>query len=65
MQVTAKPTVVIAPFDSEKLRSRKRCSGSSGSFLLSACQTTNSASSTTPEMIRPHTVIGPVMTPQS
>src|SRR3954463_8001296 len=59
--VIANPTVVIATFASEKLRSLKRPSGSSGSPLLRDCQTTKIASTTMPAMISDQTEIGPVI----
>ena len=49
----------------EKLRSLNRDSGSSGSPLLTFCHTTNTTSTAIPEMISPHTVMGPAMVPQS
>ena len=61
----AKPTSEIAAFESEKVRSRKSPSGSSGSAGLKRCHTTKPTSTTMPVMMRPHTVIGPTMTPQS
>ena len=50
-----KPTVVMPMLASEKLRSLNRASGSSGSPLLNRCQTTNTASTAMPAMIRPQT----------
>ena len=41
--VIAKPIAEIATLASEKLRSRNRPSGTSGSRVLRACQSTNSA----------------------
>ncbi len=64
-EVIAKPIVVITTLASEKLRSRNRNSGTSGSALLRACQKMKSANTTRPAMIRLQTVIGPVMVPQS
>ncbi len=63
--MNAKDTVVIARLETEKLRSRKRLSGTSGSLRLRACHHTKSASTTSPATISRHTVIGPVMVDQS
>ena len=60
-----KPTSEMATFESEKLRSRKSPSGSSGSAGLKRCHTTNATSTATPVMMRPQTVIGPTIVPQS
>jgi len=50
---------------SEKLRSANSSSGISGSRRLCACHQTKIAISTSPAMIRPQTVMGPAMVPQS
>ena len=63
--VTTKPTIAMPKFDREKLRSRKRLSGSSGSLFVTACCQTKRPSSTRPTTIRLHTEIGPQITPQS
>ena len=63
--VAVKDMVEMAKLEIEKLRSRKSCSGTSGSLRLTACHHTNRARSTSPAMIRPHTEIGPLMVPQS
>ena len=65
MAVTVKPTVVMARFDTEKLRSWKSVSGTSGSEVVRACCHTNSPSTSTPAPITDQTVIGPQITPQS
>ena len=57
--------VEMAKLEIEKLRSRKSCSGTSGSLRLTACHHTNRARITKPAMISPHTEIGPAMVPQS
>src|SRR3954451_4183314 len=59
--VIANPTVVIATFASEKLRSLNSPSGSNGSPRLRDCQKMKIASTTRPEMISDHTVIGPLI----
>src|SRR3546814_8861416 len=63
--VIAKDIVEIATLETEKLRSRKSRSGTSGSLRLRDCQNTKIASTTRPRMIRRHTVITPVIVPQS
>ncbi len=63
--VTPNPTVVIARLASEKFRSRNSASGSSGSEGLRACQTMNTAITTSPAMISDQTVTGPRIVPQS
>ncbi len=50
-EVIEKPITEIATFASEKLRSRKRLSGTSGSWVLRACHHTNTASTTRPAAI--------------
>ena len=70
--IATTPIAEIATFDTEKLRSLNRLSGTSGSRELMACQPMNSASTIMPAMIRPHTLTAipvpmneSVMVPQS
>ncbi len=63
--MTVKPTVVIAMLASEKFRSLKSDRGSSGSPVLNFCHRTKTTSTAMPLMIRPQTVMGPAMVPQS
>lgn len=61
--ITVAPIIAIATFATEKLRSRNSDSGTSGSRRITACQRTNTASTSTPARIIPGTVTGtPVST---
>ncbi|GAA5034379.1 hypothetical protein GCM10025738_18910 [Microbacterium fluvii] len=55
MLAAMNPTVVIAMFDTEKLRSRKRSIGTSGSLLVRNCCQMNRPITATPAAIIPHT----------
>ena len=63
--VIEKPIVVIATLASEKLRSRKSRSGSSGSRVLCACHHTKTPSTSRPAAMSSGTEMNPVMVPQS
>ena len=63
--VMEKPIVVIATLASEKLRSSKRRSGSSGSRVLCACHQMKTPSTSRPTPMRSGTEMNPVMVPQS
>ena len=72
MLIATTPIAEIATFDTEKLRSLNRLSGTSGSRRFTACQPINSASTIMPAIIRPHTLTAipvpmkeSVMVPQS
>ena len=72
MLIATTPIAEIATFDTEKLRSLKRLSGTSGSRGLIACHPMNRPSTRMPAIIRPHTLTGTpvpmnesVMVPQS
>ena len=65
MPVMEKPTALIAMLDSEKLRSRNRPSGTSGSVRIRLCQKMNSPKMTRPATISSGTERKPVIGPQS
>ena len=63
MLVTAPPTVMIAMLASEKLRSLKSLSGTNGSPLVRACQSTNTPRKNTPTVINSGTETIPLIVP--
>ena len=63
--VAVNDIVEMATDEIEKLRSENRLSGTSGSLRFFACQRTKRPSTTSPKMIRPHTEMIPVISPQS
>src|SRR5699024_9886211 len=59
------PTLAIARFPREKLRSRNKLRGTSGSDMVWRCQITNTVRNTSPAMMSKGTEVGPRMVPQS